>query len=449
MTKASRRVRESVFEIIRTRTHRTPRKGLSDHTGRVLSSLFPAFDSPAFPHDRIDLRTVAIFGQPDSGKTTLAESLAEAAHGIYGDRANIIGVRGARFRDLAAKMDSRPVQLLVIDDAKEMSRAGMSNIEDMSELDDVRHRFHQIRVQEGEDPSGYIISVHIKQRYIDLDIKFRNAHYRFFKSATAGDRDKWDLIGQLGPEGYRLLERITYRMNELRDQSAKSRSVVKVAWIKEAGAFHAPDILERRIEWHRLEAPDSLHRSLRVDPSAIKEVNDSFAIDIDPVLEMISGDGEEWPAKVSIFKAYQDAGSQSEVASRFAVTQGTVSNYTKEVKGMISKVIGEEYEEWAAKKWDSEKDVVKVERFGGKGEPDLLVHHDDGRMTVVSCKCYFDSKTTSIPIKEFEPEILKARDLQAQGLLRRLVVDFNNIAKRVRVLRGLDPVMHDSTITFR
>jgi len=55
---------------------------------------------------------------------------------------------------------------------------------------------------------------------------------------------------------------------------------------------------------------------------------------------MISGEGEEWSRKVSVFKAYQDAGSQSEVASRFAVTQGTVSNYTKEVKGMISKVIG-------------------------------------------------------------------------------------------------------------
>ena len=71
-----------------------------------------------------------------------------------------------------------------------------------------------------------------------------------------------------------------------------------------------------------------------------------------------------------------------------------------------SKLIGQ------PEKWESEEDVVKVERFGGKGEPDLLVHHDDGKITVVSCKCYFDAKTTSIPIKEFDPEISKAKELQ-------------------------------------
>lgn len=91
----------------------------------------------------------------------------------------------------------------------------------------------------------------------------------------------------------------------------------------------------------------------------------------------------------------------------------------------------------------------QVERLGGQGEPDLLVHHEDGKVTVVSCKCFFDTKTTSIPIKEFEPEISKSRELQAQGLLRRLVIDFNNIAKKARTLRALDPELHDSTITFR
>lgn len=34
-----------------------------------------------------------------------------------------------------------------------------------------------------------------------------------------------------------------------------------------------------------------------------------------------------------------------------------------------------------------------------------------GRVTVVGCKDYYDTKTALIPTKETEPEVLKAREL--------------------------------------
>jgi hypothetical protein len=62
---------------------------------------------------------------------------------------------------------------------------------------------------------------------------------------------------------------------------------------------------------------------------------------------------------------------------------------------------------------------------------------------------FFDMKTMNPSIKEIEPEVLKARELAAVGLLERLVVDFNNIAKKAGQLRAVDPELHDSVITFR
>lgn len=441
--------RESIFEICRTRTHKDPGVRLKDLTERVLKDLCPPFDSEAFPKDRIDLRTVSIFGQPDSGKTTTTEALAYQFWRVYGEEANIVGIRGSRFRDLAAKMDSRRVQVLVVDDAKAMSRGGYKNIEDMNEIDDVRHKFGDLLEKAGRDRSGYIVAVHIKQRYKDLDIKFRQAHFRIFKSTTGPD-DKWDLIAQVGPEGYKYLEKITRRINELRDQTAKGEMIVVLDWLRSAGRFTSPKFEQRVISWQRIEETGEIHRTMDLDPSAITEDAGAFVVDIPPILQLISGEGGEWPLKVRVFEAYQaPAASQSKVAEQFKISQGSVSNYAAEVKGMISKTIGEAYEKWAAEKWATEPGVVKVERFGGVGEPDILVHHDNGRITVVSCKCYYDNKTTSIPIKQIEPEVLKAAELAKEGLLNKLVVDFNNMAKKARILRAVDPELHDTVVTFR
>ncbi len=441
-------IRESIFEVCRTKTFRDPGKKLKDLTERVLRDLAPPLDSEIFPKDRIDLITVAAFGQPGSGKSTLVEHIAGRFAQVYGDQANIVGIRGSRFSDLAAKMNALPVQVLIVDDAKAMSRAGMKNLDDMNELDDIRHRFKEIRIKAGNPPSGYIVAVHVKQRYKDLDIKFRQAHFRFFKT-TAGPDDKWDMISMIGPEAYGFLERVMRKINELRDQSAKGECIVVVDWIRGAGRFYSQLPERSYVNWQRLEEGGELVRSVAVDPSAIKEDAGAFTVDVTPILEAIKAEGGEWPLKVDVFRAYQDSSSQSEVAAKYKISQGSVSNYSRDVRGMISKVIGETYEKWAAGKWAAEEGVNRVERLGSKGEPDLLVHHRTGRVTVVSCKCYYDNKTTSIPIKEIEPEILKARELAAAGLLERLVVDFNNVAKKTRTLRGIDPEHHDSVITFR
>ena len=440
--------RESIFEICRTRTHKKADAGLKDLTERVLKDLCPPIDVDAFPHGRVDLRTVSIFGQPDSGKTTTAEAIAYQFWKAYGEEANIVGIRGSRFRDLAAKMDSRRVQVLVVDDAKAMSRGGYKNIEDMNEIDDVRHRFGDLREAAGQPRDGDIVAIHIKQRYKDLDIKFRQAHFRIFKSTTGPD-DKWDLIAQVGPEGYTYLEKITRRMNELRDQTAKGEMIVVLDWLRNSGRFIPPMFEQKVISWQRIEETGEIHRTMDLDPAAISEDAGAFVVDVQPILKMISDEGGEWPLKVRVFETYQGAASQSKVAEQFGVSQGSVSNYAAEVKGMISKTIGEAYEIWAAEKWSKEPGVIKVERFGGLHEPDILAHHDNGRITVVSCKCYYDNKTTSIPIKQIEPELLKAQELAAAGLLNKLVVDFNNIAKKARVLRAVDPELHDSVVTFR
>ena len=52
------------------------------------------------------------------------ESLGHHFKEVYGEEVNLVGIRGSRLRDLAPKMDGRPVQVLIVDDAKSMSREG-------------------------------------------------------------------------------------------------------------------------------------------------------------------------------------------------------------------------------------------------------------------------------------------------------------------------------------
>lgn len=440
--------RESIFEICRTRTHKDPGVKLHDLTERVLRDLCPPFDDQRFPQDRIDLLTIALFGSPGTGKTTAAEGLANHFKEVYGDQCNLVGIRGSRLRDLTPKMDARPVQMLVVDDAKAMSRGGFDNIQDINELDDIRHRFKEIRVAAGQPPSGYIVAMHIKQRYADLDVKFRMADIKFFKDPGGSDDSK-GMMAEVGPEGYKFLSRIAARVAEKRDQSAKSEMIVRLRWVRSPGRFHLPDKKDPVINWSRLEETGELRKSIEIAPQAIEEENGAFLVKVDPILDAISAEGGDWPLKVQVYKDYQGAASQTTVAGKHGISQASVSNYSSEVKGMISKMLGESYERWAMERWQADLDVDRVERLGGNGEPDLLVYHKDGKVTVVSCKCYNDAKTTSIPIAEIAPEIAKGKELAAAGLLRRVVVDFNNVHKKTRILRAVDPELHDSVITFR
>ena len=137
---------------------------------------------------------------------------------------------------------------------------GSRNVEDLNELDDIRHRFKEVRLKGGKGETGYIVVFHVKQRYKDLDTKFRSSNFRFYKTPGPAD-DKWDMISQVGPEGYSFLERVNKKIYEQRDQNAKGEMLVVVDWIKGAGRFYFKPPAEPVINWLRLEETGELHRT--------------------------------------------------------------------------------------------------------------------------------------------------------------------------------------------
>jgi len=51
------------------------------------------------------------------------------------------------------------------------------------------------------------------------------------------------------------------------------------------------------------------------------------------------------------------------------------------------------------------EDVESAERKGGKGQPDIIVVHTDGKQSVVSAKCYNSQRSESFEKAEFNPEL--------------------------------------------
>ncbi|NIT55654.1 MAG: hypothetical protein GWN00_05260, partial [Aliifodinibius sp.] len=94
-------------------------------------------------------------------------------------------------------------------------------------------------------------------------------------------------------------------------------------------------------------------------------------------------------------------------------SQMTFSNWKREVEGEVARVMGITYEEFLFKQYQEDiEGVLDVQKLAGQSDPDIIVEYTDGRIDVISVKCYnYKRKRLSIPIHELEPEIIRCRRL--------------------------------------
>lgn len=389
---------------------------LRNLTGKTRKVLMP--DIPQ--KDAVRHRHLVVFGLPEAGKTQLLNSLSWDAMRTYGaQRVNIIGVK--KISDALGRIDSRPVQLCIVDDAVRFanSRKSMSNADDIADFYEVRHEFER----KAERMNGVIITVWAAQRFKALDLAFRNAHVIIFKSVGADPDDNKLIYRYIGNSAYERLQRISARIYEETDDEAKSESIVIFPFSEATGVYR-----------HELR-PRVLHFLDERKAEASASVG-AFSFD---VLAMLKGYSSkpEWRMQAEAYRLFHIEGwTQQRIMEELGKgSVRAVHEMIRKFQGEASRVAGQQYEEWKARQLEAAGFTVR--HLGGKGQPDILAEHaESGASYVYACKALTLHRIVREPIDEIRPELLEAQrsgrvlvasvfDL-AHGSEREIVIDAKN-----------------------
>jgi len=182
----------------------------------VLQYLFPKQIN-----DRL-LRSVTIVGLQGSGKTNLAYYLAGLYLEKYGPgKVNVIYSKS--FRNAILKMNKKPVQVFIIDDAVRYQYSGMSRSRDRDIIADY---FELRHLYKGD--KGLLVTIFITQRFKNLDPVFRNSPVLIFKTILQDPADNELIRNFIGQVYFEELAKIT--KNIYTQQKDFDKAIVKLAW---------------------------------------------------------------------------------------------------------------------------------------------------------------------------------------------------------------------------
>ena len=358
---------------------------LPNLTAKSMDVLFPAI-----PENSVRHRHAVIFGGMESGKTTLYNALAALALKRYGaNRVNLIAVR--EISDGLDKINNKLVQIMFIDDAvrNANSRKAMSQADDIADFYEVRHIYKRV----ADRHNGIVVTLWAAQRFKSLDIVFRSAHVMIFKSVPADPTDQLFISKQIGVKAYSELARITRRIYEDAEDSAKSDSIVHLPFSARTGTFY-----------HR-PAPVEL---LNFDNVPLQfNLDKPFLFDVGRVLAEYEKK-REWRREARAYYLYKfEKMTLEQIAKDKKVEAGlsggrTVSNLLRTMRGELSRLAGRDYEIYTAERLTAAGYDVKL---GGRvSEPDIIAKMGDVHK-VYSCKCLDYQRKTLIGANEFRPEI--------------------------------------------
>jgi len=442
-----------------------------DLTKRVLATMFPPI-----PEDCIRFRHIVIFGQPESGKTTMLRNLAEVAVHTYNGQADgyqafrymfgtdnqAVNIKtGSRLGDLLPHVDDRPVQLLIIDDAARgaHARRGMSEqvVEDIEDFHEIRHIFGRKR------RNGIIIVMWSVQRFKSLDVTFRNGHILLFKTAAIDPHDAAEIRSFVHDSGYDFLTRITEEIYERINDRAKSITAVRISWDEKRGIGYIRTGLPMHdyIEWVEVASEDKTFRDNVVSDDYCDTSTD-FEWEEETYRQLMSqtkGKERKW---ADIWHLYYVEGKNphqfiSEYEERVGYKQAWVYENLRELSqskrfmGMIAAIRGKLFEEYLREKFELQFGRENVEYHEGRpGMPDFLVRNVgiernrlvEGNLTV-AINAKIGLPNTSYSVHKFQPELEALRG----GIAQKACIIFYDLSKRITRLREINPASAD-TISF-
>ena len=162
----------------------------ADITEEMLERFFPEI-----PANSVIWRHGCIVGKPGCGKTELFKSRAKHALDKYG-KENVNLVYTDVLRVAIARMDTRPVQYLIVDDASKRmsSRAVFEQREVLGTFNRLRHHYEDLGATK-----GIVICEFGWQRWIDLDPGFRDGSSVIFKTNMTSDSERRMIEDLIGP----------------------------------------------------------------------------------------------------------------------------------------------------------------------------------------------------------------------------------------------------------
>ncbi|MFH2109933.1 MAG: hypothetical protein ABIJ47_01595 [Candidatus Bathyarchaeota archaeon] len=380
----------------------------------------------------IEFVSTVIIGTMGYGKTEFAKWVAVKISEFYGaENVNAIMNRSADLKTIMGAMDSRPVQLLFLDDS-----FGEMPPDIARQFTRIRHRFHEVLTEAGKPESGVIVALFGIQDIYALDKLARRVSTAIIAKSSSGD--KWyksDLKKTFGEEGIRELDRITRRVTRNYDQGVKSRGIIALTGFEKPGFIKSEmvgedlytEILSPEKDEEAPQADAEVSGMELIEAQMLALSGDAFAFDEEPVLVELEAD-KKWRPRVEAYRSYLRGRYQDDVARDLGVTQGAVSKWLGMVRGEVGRRMGAAYEVYLEGSHRLRPDVSRVTRDGAKGRPDLVVELRDGSYEVISVKCFkSDRSIVTIPLEEIRPELNEAHRLARLGEPVRLLVDYLNL----------------------
>jgi len=436
-------------------------------TERVLATMFPPI-----PENCIRFRHIVLFGQPESGKTTMLRNLAEVAVHTYNGQADeyqafryifgtdnrVVNIKaGYRLGDLLTHIDDRPVQLLIVDDAARCAHArrGMSDeiVEDIKDFYEIRHIFERKR------SNGIVIVIWSVQRFKSIDVTFRNGHVLLFKTAAIDPQDAAEIKNFVHDFGYGFLTKITEEIYENINDNAKSITAVRISWDEKRGIGYMRTTMPMHdyLDWIEPASGNESEGDANV-------VADYYAIGEDFEWEeetyrqlkiRTKGIEKKW---VDLWYMHDVEGKNphqfmSEYEERVGYKQAWVYvnlrklSQSKRFMGMVAEIRGKLFEEYLKEKLEARFGKENVEYHeGNPGKSDFLLANagiEGDRLVKGSMTIAINAKiglpNTPYPVYKFQPELEALREGTAQGAC----IIFYDITTKVMRLKWIDPASSD------
>ena len=340
-------------------------------------------------------RSLTVVGMKEAGKTSLANALASQAVRIYGDQLNIV----ASYEIKAAMdhMNSKPVQLLIIDDAisQQNSRKSMANADDMAAFFRLRHIYED----RFKTKTGIVISVFLTQRWMGLDVGFRQSHAIIYKSILTDKRDNQGILEFINKRPFEELRRISAEIFQHRDHSMKSTCIACLPFSQRAGHYY----YQYEPSWLKfLKAGEDIF---------VDGTRELFLFDRrDQIMKLLKDKDWRTEAKAYYLATFETDKypRQADVAKELGESQQMIAYRIKRIRGELSRLAGTEYELFKSRQLEAQG--FAVEHRGGTGEPDIIADKA-GMRRVYSCKCLEFVREIGIELEEVMPEIQTARRL--------------------------------------
>jgi len=350
---------------------------------------------PPIKDGKVSLRHGAVIGLPECGKTEMINDIAIHFRDHYGEgRVNIVFCDW--LQDALDNMDSKPIQLLIVDDAvkKANSRKSGGNADDTADYFNIRHVFEA----KARTRTGAIILIYIAQRFKSLDIVFRNAMYLWFKTSTIDPDDRDIIIKYIGASTYQDLKELSARMYYHHDDSAKDHSIVFLPLEDKTGIFTTT--MQPRI-------------ITMVGQQEIKTIDEVFSFDRAKFIENMMKE-ERWKRPARCYQLKDNGLTYDQIAldpivmdGKDSISKTRIAQLIAQVRGELALRSGTAYEAWKAQQLT--KAGLDVRHDGKRGQPDIsTIDPSNGNKRYYSCKCFEFDRELRIARKELEPEILAA-----------------------------------------